>query len=647
MPSTEKNLNVATVLSAAIQHQQKGELQKAEVLCQGILKEYPLHFDTLQLLGLLGYRCGNNSAAVKHWVKALKQKPNNVGILSNIGVVYMSLGNYKEAKQAFSKALELDENNINALANYGNLLKNIGEFESANNYYNRVIKLAPNHVATLSNMASIANLEQKYDLAEELSSKAISLDGKHENALFNRGLSYERQEKFKDALDSYKQVLMINSHHILALNNMSIIFLRIGRDDDALGLLEVAVKTKPDDVSSLNNLSIAYRETNNIVRAVDFFQKLIKLSPNTELLESNLARTFIEQGNLEGASKLYDNILKRRNTLSIDSCVVKVSLLFNQHQYHSVITFVDDTCNKFSSKILQQKDILDMDFWKTIDLIVSKAIASWLIFDIPLLESILAENQQYINFFVTESEHKNINPYGNFRHMKAYFNLLKELLSIYKNQQQLFSNDQQSKTKILMIAESHCFAFNHQKLANNINSHVESRLVIGAKVWHLIQKGDNQYKSAFISALDSAETGSKVILGFGEIDCRPDEGIFVHHKKSGKKIKTIIMDMLDKYIAFIQQETKLRQLTPLIYGVPAPDYTRLPKLDDLDKQAFFELIAFFNEYLKKLSTENGWLFIDIYNKTCDLELCSSGKMYMEKFHVSPTIIHELLMDENL
>ena len=188
---------------------------------------------------------------------------------------------------------------------------------------------------------------------------------------------------------------------------------------------------------------------------------------------------------------------------------------------------------------------------------------------------------------------------------------------------------------IYHIGDSHCLSFVNQNIKlNNISYKILPKLISGAKAWHFANKEINLSKTLFVNHLKNVELSSIVFLSFGEIDCRPDEGIIKAYLKSDhseESLNAIIHKTVKNYLEFCCDQAKNRNITFYFFGVHAPiikkEYTE--KADLLKN-----IIMKFNLYLKNICYEKGLNFIDTFKYTRNNQYISNKKYMLDNCHLN-------------
>ena len=109
-------------------------------------------------------------------------------------------------------------------------------------------------------------------------------------------------------------------------------------------------------------------------------------------------------------------------------------------------------------------------------------------------------------------------------------------------------------SKSIHIGESYSLAFTNQIISiNGFKSIIKPELVKGSKAWHLANSQINSQKICFQNAL-TEKLGSykSILLSFGEIDCRQDEGILPHCIKNNIAFEKVSKTTAEGYIRWVR-----------------------------------------------------------------------------------------------
>ena len=164
---------------------------------------------------------------------------------------------------------------------------------------------------------------------------------------------------------------------------------------------------------------------------------------------------------------------------------------------------------------------------------------------------------------------------------------------------------------------------------------------MGCKMFHLASQYRTVYQEAVEAHLASITPGNNLMFAIGEIDCRPEEGIWPAAKKSGKDVQELVQETVDGYLAFIREALAQYPFNSItIQGVPAPGYQLTEKRDPGDVPGFLQMIKAVNDRLKAGSLAQGWKFLDVYAATVNESGTGNGLWHLDGWHLKPTFYQQ-------
>jgi hypothetical protein len=138
--------------------------------------------------------------------------------------------------------------------------------------------------------------------------------------------------------------------------------------------------------------------------------------------------------------------------------------------------------------------------------------------------------------------------------------------------------------------------------------------------------------------------GANVLTTIGEIDCRPDEGIFPLHLRRGGDVADIIGPTVEGFAGFVAAVGEKQGLNMNLCGVPAPDRERSAEfpLSDHQMDVYLDVVARFNDALEAAAADHGFGFIDLYGLTADDNGTSDGRHHIDRTHLFPAALHQAI-----
>ncbi len=171
--------------------------------------------------------------------------------------------------------------------------------------------------------------------------------------------------------------------------------------------------------------------------------------------------------------------------------------------------------------------------------------------------------------------------------------------------------------------------------------HAQAHIVWGLKMFHLRADNSVVYRALFDDWLLAIPKDEALLITVGEIDLRPDEGVWKNSYMKGKAVKDVLEETILQYIDYLKQVFAQRTAVTLIQGIPAPAYP-LSIEQCGSPAAFLAMIEQANQFLKSKTIEYGWTFVDVYTATCNAETKFSNMRYhLDQNHLAPRFYDEI------
>lgn len=187
-----------------------------------------------------------------------------------------------------------------------------------------------------------------------------------------------------------------------------------------------------------------------------------------------------------------------------------------------------------------------------------------------------------------------------------------------------------------VIGESHALSMANVKFIwNGCMVHGRSHLVLGATMWKL-QRPEFCQREAFMRQLEALPSDADVIVCVGEIDCRPNGGIWIAVRKLKRSLLDVIEETVDGYLAFLHSQLAHKAFASFtVQGIPAPGYPLREEFDPGDKTGFLSMIKEVNIRLEQGAISRGWQFLDVYTATANEQGTSNRLWHLDPHHLKP------------
>ena len=254
-------------------------------------------------------------------------------------------------------------------------------------------------------------------------------------------------------------------------------------------------------------------------------------------------------------------------------------------------------------------------------------------------------NAKYIQAYNTVKdfqEYKNLPKDELIKMPQIFFSYMPYLCTHWQNNRSIYDNKLPNYKELNAFGESHSLSLSNINFTMNAdNFHANSNFIMGIKMYHLSNPTSSYHAACLLEHFKFIKPNSDIMFTIGEIDTRPDEGIWQVHLKKEKAVDEIISDTVGGYIEFLYENLKDKNLSSVtIQGIPAPAYALEGDKDPKDKEGFLNMIKQVNEKLKELTLEKGWNFLDVYAATVGEDGKSNKKWHIDGYHLQPIFYTE-------
>ena len=533
------------------------------------------------------------------------QDPNNQDVAHLLSVICYKNGSFKKAIDFIDAAIKISSSS-QFLNTKGNILVELGNFSAAESVYIDAISISPLLIESYNNLSILLRKENRTEEAMFVCENALTLNPNNVSIINTLGLCYFDCEQFEVADHYFNKTISIAPTFIPAHLNLVRSFYSQGKLDDAIRYLKQLLAKYPDIYQINLSLADIFRDEKQYSDAILTYKKVLESDVRNFDASNNLSVCLLALGEVHNATEIFFQTLNiRPDDLKV---LRNLCICFSASQnYQRIIKLID-------------KYELRADDYDLYQIYIYAAIAYWLAGDkcnvknyldlakIGLKENPLNKSERFLNAYY------------------VYLNTLCDTMELH---------EKQDIEKIYFVGDSHALVHNQQILKiENQEYFCEAKLILGGKIWHLINSQENQFKYSLSSVLKSLRRNSKVVFNFGEIDCRENEGIILQIKKKNRKVTEICEDMAFRYIKQIEEIAEFKSLVIFLMGIPAPVIKMEGSLSD-DQLLRVHIIHQMNKALECYSKNNKNItFIDVYAITADVNGKAKPGFHLDDFHLS-------------
>lgn len=394
--------------------------------------------------------------------------------------------------------------------------------------------------------------------------------------------------------------------------------LQLGEVAEARAILRRAQKLQPKNAEILLRQALIERHLKRWPEAISLLRRALALSPGNLHYMEHLAMVLMlsnRGGDSVRAIELYAQVLPHKPWF--EAVAINLSLLALRYDWPAVIL-------ESITPLLTQPDDLRPEI--RLHYAASCALAAYLMGDI-------ATSERYATLAVTAFGDGDVADKPDPYYLLRYSEFLKVLIE-YRAQNPTLYEAGEGLPALHIIGESHCLTTAHTRIADKYR--VVPHLIMGAKAFFFTYEGDTTWDGALKRILARIPKDAPMAIGFGEIDCRPHEGIMEQYRRHPDYAMEQEIDALcSAYVKHVKLSQLRRLGKTYIIGVPAPNRVAQKDLRAGEEGVFTGMIRSFNAALARAAAAQQLGFIDLYAATVDGEGWASDGAHIDDVHLTP------------
>jgi protein O-GlcNAc transferase len=498
-------------------------------------------------------------------------------IYRQIARVLDSLKRHKEAMGYLEKAISINSGDTENFKSLGIHLSEIEKFDEAEIWIRKALVSRPDEISTLIQLAGLLDTSKRFDEGWIYLDKAKKINPKNPWILQAIGTHLSIQKRWEEAKRYFLEAISINKNLAQAHCNLGSVLKEIGNKEDAISCYEMAITINPHFGEAHSNLGATLQELGLLEAAESSFRKAVEIQPDFEQAQCNLAFHLMNMGRFSEAK----------------SCLQIALEQVGQGKWFAASTAL---------------------------------INLWILGAIPEARNLSSQFKEVVALKDSNDTNKVY---------KAFFLYLTKLLESLDVNQYMYKGTG-SDDNLLVFGESHSLGLNNLKFNWLEGSHVSasSRFISGIKMYHLKSGANKSFRMNLSRHIRSANTKSHLLFTIGEIDCRPDEGLWAVYLTKKNDLVELISETVEGYLSWLQIElTQRKFLSITIQGVPAPNYNFDGR--ECNAQEFLKMLHEVNVKLQQGANKRGWKFLDVYGATANSSMKSSGVWHIDGYHLKP------------
>lgn len=228
-------------------------------------------------------------------------------------------------------------------------------------------------------------------------------------------------------------------------------------------------------------------------------------------------------------------------------------------------------------------------------------------------------------------------------YMLLYAEFIRDLLA-YRAAQPQYYAPVAGQQAAHVIGESHCLTPAQMVVSGAAASwHCQPHLMMAMKAFFFSGPEENTAKYALTQIIARVPKSAPLIVGFGELDCRPREGLMTQWRREpGYDLHAAIDRLCEGYARFVKRAQLRRSGRTYLVGVPAPNRTVAVDLQPQEASVFTGMIAHFNARLAQEAATQELGFIDLYRQTVDADGWARSGVHLDHVHLVPAVVAQAM-----
>ena len=206
-----------------------GDLPRAQVILEGILRSAPGHSPSLHFLGLIAVRNGDKRSAVELFARSVSADPHNAIALYCHGQTLHERGDMVGALASLGRAIAVNHDYAEAYFWRANSLLQLGRFDEALQDYGRAVAIRDDFAEAHLNRGSLLAQLYRLDAALLSTERALSLLPDSPDARLNYGNVLRELGRFDVALRHYDSLIAAHPDFAAAYCNRAYTLLLLGQ----------------------------------------------------------------------------------------------------------------------------------------------------------------------------------------------------------------------------------------------------------------------------------------------------------------------------------------------------------------------------------------------------------------------------------
>ena len=285
---------------------QRGQQELALASFDRAIRANSVHFDALQLRGIVALQRGEVGTAISFLERAATVNPSDAGVRSNLGLALNGAGRSQEAIASFQEAIRLQPDFIGAYINSSLTKAGLGQFDAAEADLMRIDSIAPQSADVKSALGDLYQQRGQHLEARRNYLAAIAINPRRLGTRINLSQTLIELGEFPAALEQSDAAIALEASSFEAHLNRALSLFKLGRFQESLESSKSAIKIRPDSSLAHANYGATLEETLQLPAAMTAYQTALELDPTNASVHVNKGILLLLTGELSEGWREYD-----------------------------------------------------------------------------------------------------------------------------------------------------------------------------------------------------------------------------------------------------------------------------------------------------------------------------------------------------
>ena len=313
-----------------------GQIREAIARLHSLLEDQEEFADLHVRLGDLYGKCGDDTAAMKHYRRAMEISPSYLEAHVKTGTQHLCSGRWEEAAEEFCRASELNDG---ALVNYvgmGVAQAAMGDTAAALNSLELAAAIEPNSTLLLTEMAKLQlkaavaeSFLRNFEAGKDVPVAEIDLDNddllnkqadrhaeevqqhpNHADLRYRYGVLLRAQGRLGEAIEQFAKAVELNPTYVQAIIKLGVTQQDLGMTQEAVETFKSALTIQPQFVDLHYRLGLLYTDRREFEEAVKHMEQASAGAPGNEQIRAGLALSLQNMGLMDQAAATWRSLWK-------------------------------------------------------------------------------------------------------------------------------------------------------------------------------------------------------------------------------------------------------------------------------------------------------------------------------------------------